>query len=200
MRSGTFSDGSEQLMVFGEGKERAGQAKGLKQVLMERGIDVTALGLRMKCPEEKLDVAATDGIVTCCARHCMSSHPNFRAQKSLLEETISTAGHLCLFLPKYHCELSPIEAFWGAAKRYARSNCDYSFVGLRACVPKSLESVSLVSIRKFFRRCEHFVQSYHLGCDYELTKFAHKKYRSHRRIPESILQYKESIVAEMNSK
>ena len=142
----------------------------------------------------------TEGILLCCARHCMASHPDFRAQTSLLEETITSAGHICLFLPKYHCELNPIEAYWGAAKRYARANCDYSFEGLKACVPKSLESVSLVSIRKFFRRCGHFVQSYHLGCDYELTKFAHKKYRSHRRIPESILQEKEAIIAEMRSK
>ncbi|ETV63847.1 hypothetical protein H257_19219 [Aphanomyces astaci] len=44
--------------------------------------------------------------------------------KSILEETIVAAGHVCLFFPKYHCELNPIESYWGAAKRHARSNED----------------------------------------------------------------------------
>ncbi len=105
-----------------------------------------------------------------------------------------------MFLPKYHCEFTPIEAYWRAAKRYARANGDYSFEGLKSCVPTSLESVPLASIRKFFRRCGHFVQSYHFGCDYELTKFAQKKYRSHRRIPDTVLQEREAIIPEMKAK
>ena len=32
-----------------------------------------------------------------------------RTKMSLLEELITTAGHLCLFLPKFHCDLNPIE-------------------------------------------------------------------------------------------
>ncbi|OQR86954.1 hypothetical protein ACHHYP_20435 [Achlya hypogyna] len=97
MRPGKFSDGREQPMVFEAGTENAGQAKGIKKVLLERGIDVAAHGLRMKCPNENVD-------------------------------------------------------------------------------------------------------SYHLGCDDELTKYAHKKYRSHRRIPDSILQEKDAIIAEMEQK
>jgi hypothetical protein len=200
MRPGKFSDGREQPMVFEAGTENAGQAKGIKQVLLERGIDVAAHGLRMKCPNENVDVSAIEEVLMCCARHCVASQPDFRSQVSLLEETISSAGHHCLFLPKFHCELNPIEAYWGASKRYARANCDYSFEGLKTCVPKSLESVPLASIRKYFRRCGHFIESYHLGCDYELTKYAHKKYRSHRRIPDSILQEKDAIIAEMKHK
>jgi len=200
LREGKLLDGRAQSMVFEAGTELAGVAKGIKQVLLERGIDVAVHGLRMKCPCENVDVDATEGLLMCCARHCLASHPDFRAQKSLLEETITGAGHLCLFLPKYHCELDPIEAYWGAAKCFARANCDYSFEGLKSCVPTSLESVPLASIRKFFRRCGHFVQSCHFGCDYELTKFAHKKYRSHRRIPDTVLQEREAIIPEMKAK
>jgi transposase len=90
---------------------------------------------------------------------------------------------MCLLLPKYHCELNPIESYWGAAKRYARFNCDYTCTDLQSCVPKRLESVPLA----FFCRCHHFIDSCSYGYDYKLTKFAHKKYNSHRRIPEYLL-------------
>ncbi|ETV65573.1 hypothetical protein H257_17727 [Aphanomyces astaci] len=72
----------------------------------------------------------------CCARHCMASQEDFRAQLSLLEETIIRAD----------------------AKRYARRHCDYSFEGLTTCVPQSLDSS--------------------FEYDYELTRFAHTKYKS----------------------
>ncbi|KZT64806.1 hypothetical protein DAEQUDRAFT_657871, partial [Daedalea quercina L-15889] len=54
----------------------------------------------------------------CCAKHILDLQPDFEAQCSLVQETIKEAGHLCLFLPKFHCELNPIEFFWGAVKCY----------------------------------------------------------------------------------
>ena len=198
LRPGQFADGSVQHMVFDANHERKGEAKGLQQVLLERGIDVKQLKMPLDCKIANVDPSQGD-VLMCCARHCMASQPDFRAQVSILEETIEKAGHICLFLPKYHCELNPIESFWGAAKRFAQGNCDYSFDGLKACVPRSLQSVQLSSIRKFFCRCAHFIEAYYFGCDYELTKFAHKKYKSHRRIPQTILQEKQALLDEMRT-
>ena len=39
---------------------------------------------------------------------------------------------------RYHCELNPIERYWGAGKKYARRHCSYTIVGLRECVPIAL--------------------------------------------------------------
>jgi hypothetical protein len=39
----------------------------------------------------------------------LSKQDDFQLQKSLLEEKITEHGHLCVFLPKFHCELNPIE-------------------------------------------------------------------------------------------
>jgi hypothetical protein len=35
--------------------------------------------------------------------------PGVNPRKSMLETVIREAGHLCIFLPKFHCELNPIE-------------------------------------------------------------------------------------------
>src|SRR5271168_5622877 len=49
------------------------------------------------------------------------TQPDFVAQKSQLEEYITSQGHICDFYPKYHCELNFIEQYWGAAKLVYRA-------------------------------------------------------------------------------
>jgi len=39
----------------------------------------------------------------------LSKQDDFRSQKSQVEEMITERGHLCIFLPKFHCKLNPIE-------------------------------------------------------------------------------------------
>lgn len=38
----------------------------------------------------------------------------------MIQAVIEDAGHRVIFLPKFHCELNPIEFLWGAAKRFTR--------------------------------------------------------------------------------
>jgi hypothetical protein len=79
-----------------------GEAKGLQQTLEERGFNIT--GMRAKC--SPVCPIENEG---CCMAWCLSQQEDFRHQRSLLEKTISDQGHLCVFLPKFHCELNPIE-------------------------------------------------------------------------------------------
>ncbi len=37
-------------------------------------------------------------------------------EKPLIQSIIEDAGHVCLFLPWFHCELNVIEMLWGYAK------------------------------------------------------------------------------------
>lgn len=53
----------------------------------------------------------------CCMTRVLSLQPDFVAEKPLLQLLIEQAGHKCLFLPKFHCELNPIEMVWGQTKR-----------------------------------------------------------------------------------
>lgn len=40
----------------------------------------------------------------------------FLNEKPLLQMVIEEAGHVCLFLKKFHCDLNPIELFWSYTK------------------------------------------------------------------------------------
>ncbi|KIK25458.1 hypothetical protein PISMIDRAFT_28803 [Pisolithus microcarpus 441] len=79
-----------------------GQAKGLQQVLEECGFDVH--NMHAKCSP----VCAWEN-TNCCMARLLSKQDDFTNQLSMLETVIRDAGHLCIFLPKFHCELNPIE-------------------------------------------------------------------------------------------
>ena len=46
-------------------------------------------------------------------------------------------------LPKYHCELNPVERCWAQAKRHTRAYCNYNITGLRRNIPEGLDKVSV---------------------------------------------------------
>ena len=80
----------------------SGEPKGLQQTLEERGFNVRNLRAKCSpvCPFENDN---------CCMARILSKHEDFTNQISMLETVIREAGHLCIFLPKFHCELNPIE-------------------------------------------------------------------------------------------
>ena len=89
--------GQPQSMTTG-----SGEAKGLKQVLDERRFNTVKLRAKCApvCPFESQD---------CCMARLLSQQEDFTDQPSMLETLIKGAGHECIFLPKFHCELNPIE-------------------------------------------------------------------------------------------
>jgi len=140
----------EQKMVNSEG-----EAKGIKLVLIERGLWNDSLRLDCaQCPE---------GVLDCCARTLMSNQADFQAQQSVLAEMVVKAGHLVEFFPKFHCECNPIERVWSIAKREARGRCDFSFPNLKIRVPAILKEVSVASIRAFYRRTWRYIHAYSMG-------------------------------------
>ena len=90
----TIWDGKVQKMV-----DSKGTPKGMRQVLMERGVDVRGM-------------KADDMRKTLKERH------DFKYEKTKVETMVAARGHRCIFIPKYHCELNPIECVWGHAKQY----------------------------------------------------------------------------------
>ncbi|KAF8810712.1 hypothetical protein BYT27DRAFT_7091299 [Phlegmacium glaucopus] len=136
----------------------------------------------------------TSDIIRCCAKRILKNEPDFKAQHSLIQEVIEAAGHLCIFLPKFHCELNFIEFFWGAVKRWLRNNCNYTFNSLKTNLPHALASVKLKTIRLWEHRMVRWMQAYSTGMDAKdaqkrVKDFSSCKYTSHRRIPEILARH-----------
>ena len=156
----TIWSGRVQKMVNDEGI-----LKGMKAILEERGINTS----RMKADD---------------MRTVLSFHDDFVNEKTIVEHFITDKSHTCLFLPKFHCELNPIERVWGQAKVYSRAHTNFTLVGLRAIInPSALNSVSTDLMRKFFRRVLEYERAYLEGkkAGKELEA-AVKVCKSHRRI------------------
>ena len=159
----------------------------MEQVLRERGLwDKKYVA---DCSLCKNKTTRDDPTRTkCCTRRIISLQPDFLAQKCALQEIIEEAGHVCIFYPKFHCELNFIERYWGKAKYYTRENYNYSWSGLQQIVPISLESVNLIIIRKFAQHAWCYMNVYRKGISGKLAEYAVKKYKGHRRIPDHVIE------------
>ena len=113
---------------------------------------------------------------------------DFKFQKSRVEELIlvNGKGHRVMFIPKFHCEINPIERVWCSAKQYTRAHCDYTFQGLERTIEKVLDSVNVQMIRKYFRKAREYHRAYRNNIEIgkEMQK-ALKVCKSHRRISET---------------
>ena len=136
----------------------------MKEVLIERGL--WRARLHMAC-KDGCDVDAT----ACCATRILKRQPDFQAQKSLVQKVIETAGHFCIFLLKFHCELNFIEFFWGAVKRWLHENCDYTFKTLQEMLPKALKAVEISTIQKWEHQMVWWLHAYHMEMSAKNAQF-----------------------------
>ena len=101
----------------------------------------------------------------------------------MIEHLLEREGLKGIFLPKFHCELNPIERVWGQAKKYSRAHTNFTFIRLRTIIDPSLDSVSVDLIQKYFRRMREYERAYleekQVGKELEQ---AVKVFKSHRRI------------------
>lgn len=115
-----------QDLVYPVGHQFAGEAKGLRTILQERGL-------------------WRDGMLKAEAASVLAECSDFKHEKTELEKVVSTFAslsqtqHSVLFLPKFHCEFNPIELAWAKSKIYTRQHCGYSIVALRKLVPVALD-------------------------------------------------------------
>ena len=93
------------------------------QILIERNLWYEGLVSHYQLCKLKIeDITRTD----CYMKRILFLEKNFKVQKSQLQKEIEKRKHICIFYPKYHCELNFIEMYWGAVKKYTRDNCDYT--------------------------------------------------------------------------
>lgn len=145
MRNGQLPNGERQDFYFGDDHPTMpGWFKGMEQIIKEQGLWPSS-GLLAQCEGFKCEPGRTN----CCCRRLLFTQPDFVAQKSQLEEFVTSRGHICDFYPKYHCELNFIEQYWGAAKlRYRTSNRTANIVEMEKNMLACLDDVPLLQIRR----------------------------------------------------
>ncbi|KIK87040.1 hypothetical protein PAXRUDRAFT_152454 [Paxillus rubicundulus Ve08.2h10] len=140
-------------------------------------------------PEELLtDVLQDSGTKFCCMRKALSEQQEFKDEKPLLQIVIEEAGHMCYFLPKFHCELNPIEMYWGWMKMHeSHSVSNRKFPTAKCLVPGILNSCPINTIHAFFQKTWHCMDAYHKGLDAKQAEFAVKKYKSHQHCGPAVM-------------
>ena len=119
----------------------------------------------------------------------LSTHHDFAEEPEWLEQVVFARGHNIIFLPKFHCELNYIEIIWAYTKSYLRRHCTFSFLALKADLPDVLLGVPLSAIRRFERHCLRYMSGYREhNLHGPLLDYIMKKYKSHRRIPDTCTQ------------
>jgi hypothetical protein len=141
----------------------------------------------MDCKNCNIDATSS------CAKWILNLQPDFQEQRSLVQEVIEAAGHMCIFLPKFHCELNLIEFLWGAVKRYLHEHCDYTFATLQKNLLKALASVDLKTIWCWELQMIRWMEAYQSGlgardAQIQVKKFSSKHYASHQRVPETMVR------------
>ena len=113
----------------------------------------------------------------CCMYRVLSLQEDFQSEKPIIQSMIEEAGHVCLFLPRFHCELNAIELLWGYAKNRASISCtscaahlsqcpgfrtsaDGRFTTAKLLVPECLDACPLTTIRRFFRKTWRYMDAY----------------------------------------
>lgn len=146
MADAKFADGTPQALYYPDNPAHphSGLFKGMVTILEERGFTDVAR-LRAECPKFK----CPPGAVRCCCRRLLFEQPDFRDVKSLVETHCEARGFKAIFLPKFHCELNPIEQCWCVAKRtYREFPPSSAEADLERNVLASLDSVTLTQIRR----------------------------------------------------
>ena len=105
-----------------------------------------------------------------------------------VDMVLTRCGHTCVFIPKFHCKLNPIERMWSQSKRYTRAHCDYTIASLQRNIPLALQSVSAENIANYVRRCRNYMFAYLEGSavgvelEEKIKLYKSVSYTLHRRV------------------
>jgi hypothetical protein len=182
-----------------------GKAKGIKQILFERGLyndemvsHATYCRRRTECAAKGLPIPNQEDIDM---EFVLNSQYDFKMEKSTIQKLIESRGHIFLPSVKCHPEMagSGIEYVWGASERKFRKMNGQSTDKFLENVSYSLscESIPLSTIWKFERKCRDYMRSYKITgtqLTYDEVEDARKLCKSHRNISETHRAYIRNVM------
>jgi hypothetical protein len=175
--------------------EFAGMWKGMYHILRERGRvpDDPKCAPRATGTAKNPCAPRIDGEpVHCCLKHILEDEPDFKEQKTWLEEVIADAGHICMMLPKFHPELNPIERVWGSLKNWLRHDGINTWQELSNKIDGAIAAIDPAEVRRYYRGVQRFEEIYRREfrdgrtLPPRLRDYVMKKFPRHREFPESL--------------
>jgi hypothetical protein len=156
----------------------ASKAKGLKQVLWERGLWKDDMVQRVK-PD---DAKGQD----MCMQTTLHKCPDFNLEVRALTKLIHDEGHICLFCAKGHPEIAGlgIEYDGGVLKKLYRKINDQVARNMQKHLDAALDAITLTIARKTARRARLYMRAYKTGKAHShdlIEKFV-KIHKCHRNI------------------
>ena len=159
-----------------------GKAKGMRQVLWERGLHVDGMSTGANAaPHMRLDTV-------------LGNLPDFRDEKPALVHLVESRGHIVLLSPKCHPEVAGvgIEYSWGMSKmKFRREINDEVPKNLHDNIVKSICPRNILTterVRRFARRAREYCRSYRVLDEMgnidgkEIIEKMRKKQKAHRNI------------------
>ena len=126
------------------------KAKGLRQILVERGLYVDGM------TQVNVDPCLSmDDVLGGC--------PDFASETTAMQDLLEKRGHILVMSPKYHPEVAGegVECNLGYMKiGYRRKFNDLKPKHLQANVERAVASVTLDLVRKFARRARDYMRAY----------------------------------------
>ena len=161
-RINPFPPPDETIMIPGF----IGKAKGIKQILWERGLWKAGM-VRSKTPTEikqlmllRLEPPSND----MCYDKVLSACTDFALEKIALEEMIESRGHILIYSVAGHPQLAgvAVEYCWGCSKRHFRKENTTLTKDFRPLMMYSLSEnvLSLLRVIKFERKAWTYKQMY----------------------------------------
>ena len=168
----------------------AGKAKGLKQVLWERGLWKDGMVQRVKPDDEKGQ--------DMCMQTTLHKCPDFNLEVGALTKLIHDEGHICLFCAKGHPEIAGlgIEYDWGVLKKLFRKINDQVARNMQKHLDTALDAITLTIARKTARRARLYMRAYKTGKAHShdlIEKFV-KIHKCHRNILDQETKYLDKLV------
>ena len=93
----------------------------------------------------------------------LAQEPDFKNEENMVTQEIHKRGHMCIFLPKFHCDLNWAENHWGRSKPFVRGICDGSWMAMcqgiwlsfgQGNIPYDLCQRFARKIREIIRMCK----------------------------------------------
>ena len=150
--------------------ESKGKSRGLLNIALSLGLKVP-----LNCKLQQL-------------KEIVSQHPTFQ-NVTKLEKLGMQYGIQVIYVPKYHCELNPIEGYWCHMKQYVRKHNDQAFNKMVSLIGEARKNFEDRQI--YLKLCRRFwttLMAYNDGKDYKqvLQMFFSSLFKdniiSHRKI------------------